>query len=242
MSAQRIRLLTSPRPNSFPQSSPNRAWPVLLMRPRWRSSRTRRLAPETLRFTVEHSTKTGHLRDDFGVCLWARRHGARRSVMPKCNSLLSAFLTAFLTATLIAICAEPARAGDIGYSYARIVRLSYVSGDVQIVRTDKSNKWEPAVMNMPIQQGFVLGTNNGRAEIELESGSTIWLAENSVLQFTELALSNGGRITRMSLSEGTATFDASLSTGDAFEVAAPSFRVTPANKSEFRVDMQGKRG
>lgn len=162
--------------------------------------------------------------------------------MPKCNSLLSAFLTAFLSAALIAISAAPSKAGDTGYSYARIVRLSYVSGDVQIVRTDKSNKWEPAVMNMPIQQGFVLGTNNGRAEIELESGSTIWLAENSVLQFTELALSNGGRVTRMTLSEGTATFETALSNGDAFDLSTPSVKITPSNKSKFRVDMFSEGG
>lgn len=162
--------------------------------------------------------------------------------MPKCNSLLSFLLSAILTATLITVVERPAQAGDTGYSYARIVRLSYVGGDVQIVRTDKSNKWEPAVMNMPIQQGFAIGTNNGRAEIELESGSTIWLAENSVLQFTELALSNGGRVTRMSLSEGTATFETTLSNGDAFEISTPSVKITPANKSKFRVDMFSEGG
>jgi hypothetical protein len=158
--------------------------------------------------------------------------------MPKFNSLLSSLFLAILTATLITLAAAPAQAGDTnGYSYARIVRLSYVSGDVQIVRTDKSNNWEPAVLNMPIQQGFALGTNNGRAEIELESGCTIWLAENSLLQFTDLALSNGGRVTRMSLSEGTATFETSLSNGDTFEVSTPSVRITPANKAKFRIDM-----
>lgn len=159
--------------------------------------------------------------------------------MVKRTFLPFSFLIAILTTTfLIAFSAAPATAGDnTGYSYARIVRLSYVSGDVQIVRTDKGNSWEPASLNMPVQQGFALGTNNGRAEIELEHGSTIWLAENSVLQFTELALSNGGRVTRMTLSQGTATFDASLATGDVFEVATPSFKITPANKSQFRVDM-----
>jgi hypothetical protein len=149
--------------------------------------------------------------------------------------------SALVVATLLilfGLMATPVRAGDnTTYSYARIVRLSYVSGDVQIVRTDKDNKWEPASVNMPVQQGFALGTNNGRAEIELEHGSTIWLGENSVLQFTELALSNGGRVTRMSLSQGTATFETSLSTGDAFEVTTPAFKITPPNKSEFRVDM-----
>lgn len=159
------------------------------------------------------------------------------------NSLPFVCLTAILTATFILLAATPTKAGDnTGYSYARIVRLSYVAGDVQIVRTDKSNKWEPAVMNMPIQQGFALGTNNGRAEVELESGSTIWMAENSVIQFTELALSNGGRVTRMTLSEGTATFETSLSNGDAFEVSTPSVKITPANKSKFRVDMFSEGG
>ena len=101
--------------------------------------------------------------------------------------LLVSLLTAIILAAALSLSAPSACAGDNStYSYARIVRLSYVSGDVQIVRTDKSNKWEPAVMNMPVEQGFAVGTNNGRAEIELEHGSTIWLAENSVLQFTEL--------------------------------------------------------
>jgi FecR protein len=157
-------------------------------------------------------------------------------------ALLSSLAT-IATLTILALAAPPMRAADnTRYSYARIVRLSYVRGDVQIVRTDKSNKWEPAVLNMPVEQGFAIGTNNGRAEIELEHGSTIWLAENSVLQFTELALANGGRITRLALSQGTATFDASLSAGDTLELATPSFRAVPANKCEFRVDMFSEGG
>jgi hypothetical protein len=157
------------------------------------------------------------------------------------------FVHSFLAALVIlGLAAVPARATDTpskaSYTYARIVRLSFVSGDVQIVRTDKSNKWEPAVMNMPVEQGFAIGTNNGRAEIEFEQGSTLWLADNSVVQFTELALSNGGRITRVTLSEGTATFNTSLAAGDKFEVAAPSFRIDPSNKTEFRVDLSGKNG
>jgi len=153
------------------------------------------------------------------------------------------FLPLLLAFTVtVALAASAAQASDnpTGYSYARIVRLSFVAGDVQIVRTDKSNKWEPAVLNMPVEQGFAIGTNNGRAEIELEHGSTIWLAENSVLQFTELALSNGGRITRMTLSEGTAAFQTSLSSGDTFEVATPSFRAVPAKSCEFRIDLRDK--
>lgn len=138
--------------------------------------------------------------------------------------------------------AVPARAGDTPQtlSYARIVRLSYVEGDVQIVRTDKSNKWEPAAMNMPIEQGFAIGTNEGRAEVEFEHGSMLWLAPNSVVQFTQLALSDGGRITRVSVSEGVATFEASLASADTFEVDTPNFSVTPAKNGEFTIGLREK--
>lgn len=155
------------------------------------------------------------------------------------RSFLPAFLAAILVVfVILGLCATPAHAtsNSDSYSYVRIVRLSYVSGDVQIIRSDKSGKWEPAYANMPIQQGFVLGTNNGRAEVEFENGSALWLAEKSVIQFTDLALSDGGRITKMTLSEGTASFEADLHSGDVFVVSTSKFEVTPLSKARFRVD------
>ncbi len=150
------------------------------------------------------------------------------------------FLLFTLTAAILLVgilaAPAPARATDDNYSYARIVRLSYVSGDVQIIRPGESSKWEPAFANMPIQQGFTVGTNNGRAEIEFEQGSAVWLSENSVLQFTELALSDGGRITKMTLAQGTASFEAGIQTGDTFAVTTSQFQIAPVGKSGFRVD------
>ena len=146
-------------------------------------------------------------------------------------------LLAFAAAILMAgVLATPARATDDDLSYARIVRLSYATGDVQIVRAGDAEKWEPAFANMPIQQGFTIGTNNGAAEIEFEHGSALWLASNSTLQFTELALSDGGRITKMTLARGKATFEAGLQVGDVFEVSTSQFQITPTGKSQFRVD------
>lgn len=148
------------------------------------------------------------------------------------------FLLTFIGfATLAALpCAVPAGAADNGYSYTRIVRLSLVSGDVQVVRSTES-KWEPALMNMPIQQGFTIGTNEGRAEVEFENGGALWLGENSVLQFTELALSNGGRITKVTLSQGTATFDANIASADSFLVTSPELQIISPAKSEFRLSV-----
>ena len=153
--------------------------------------------------------------------------------MPRLTYLPFVVAVVLLTAALVA---TPAGAGDDNYSYARIVRLSYVSGDVQIVRPDHGSTWEPAFSNMPIQQGFTLGTNDGRAEIEFEHGSVVWLAGNSIIQFTELALSNGGRITKMTLARGTATFDTDLAAGDQFAVLNGQFSITAPGKSQFRVD------
>src|SRR5712692_2195104 len=134
----------------------------------------------------------------------------------------------------------PPAASAYDYTYARVVRLSLVDGDVQVARPRAENDdqstdsgWEQAVVNLPIQQGFSVATGQGRAEIEFENGATARLADNSLLQFTELALSNGGRITRLTLTQGTATFYANLSRGDSFVVASPHLQVssrgTPAS-------------
>jgi len=149
-----------------------------------------------------------------------------------------------LLAALPLFLAVPSPVFAYDYSYARVVRLSVVQGDVQISRpatpgTDEqgaNGAWEQAIVNMPIQQGFTLATGNGRAEIEFESGATARLADNSVLQFTELALSEGGRITRMNLSQGTATFYANLSSQDVFEVLTPDLRINIPQRASFRVD------
>ncbi len=146
--------------------------------------------------------------------------------------------------TLATVSPASAATPPYDYSHARVVRLSLVEGDVQVSRPraqdndDQGNgeTWEQALLNLPIQQGYTLATGNGRAEIEFESGATARLAENSVLQLTELALSNGGRITRMTLTQGTATFYAKLSREDSFIVITPNLQVSLPENARFRVD------
>src|SRR5574337_1376156 len=134
--------------------------------------------------------------------------------MRRIVSSLSFFSLAVL---LLAALTPMARATE--YSYARIVRLSYASGDVQINRGGHSG-WEQAIANMPIEQGFAIGTNNGRAEVEFEDGATVWIAENSLVQFTELGLSDGGRISHLTVGQGTVTAFANLKSADSFTISA----------------------
>jgi hypothetical protein len=76
--------------------------------------------------------------------------------------------------------------GASSQTYDQIVRLSLVEGDVRISRGKEGERttgseWGQAVANLPIASGFSLVTGTGRAEIELEDASTIYLGDNSVL-------------------------------------------------------------
>jgi FecR protein len=97
-------------------------------------------------------------------------------------------------------------------TYAQIVRVSYVEGDVRIARGEQNEKpagdtWEKAVTDLPLETGFSLVTGNGRAEIELEDASTLYLGENSVLSFNDLHTTSGVPYTEVALLSGTASVD-----------------------------------
>ncbi len=94
--------------------------------------------------------------------------------------------------------------------YPQIARLSYVEGDVRIARGekkkhDKNSGWEQAAVDLPLETGYSLVTGNGRAEIELEDASTIYLAENSVLTLNDLHTVGGIPYTDAALLTGTVT-------------------------------------
>ena len=97
-------------------------------------------------------------------------------------------------------------------TYAQIVRISYVEGDVRIARGDEKGKpagatWEKAVANLPLETGFSLVTGTGRAEIEFEDASTLYLAENSVLTFNDLHTTSGVPYTDIGLLSGTVSLN-----------------------------------
>ena len=65
------------------------------------------------------------------------------------------------------------------HSHARIIRLSFVEGDVTVLRPDV-RVWAEAPVNTPLQEGFKLSTGeNSYAEIQFENGGTIRLGTPS---------------------------------------------------------------
>jgi hypothetical protein len=138
--------------------------------------------------------------------------------------------------------ARPATADS---SHARIVRLSTTQGDVRFARsagndslTDPNVVWEGAALNLPIRQGYVLGTGSGRAAVEFEFGnSAAYLDENAVLEFQDLSLHDGVRSTRLVLRQGTAAFIVAREGGEYFSVTAGEVTAKIEEGANFRMDV-----
>ena len=143
-----------------------------------------------------------------------------------------ALLFCFLTAAFAPM-AKPAGATE--YSHIRIVRLSFVEGQVQYQRGNEG--WQAAGMNLPIEQGFSIQTQAGYAEVEFENGLMLRLAQNSALQFTELALVDGVRTTHLDLARGTTIVKANLSHGEVLSLSAANMKLSIPHSGNFRVDV-----
>jgi hypothetical protein len=101
-----------------------------------------------------------------------------------------------LTVLFLTICAAffPTAAAAAATTAAaqsepQLVRISYMQGDVRFNRGDSKQPnlkkpWQQANVNLPIAENHALATGaDGRAVIEFESGSVIYVAENSVVLF-----------------------------------------------------------
>ena len=128
-------------------------------------------------------------------------------------------------------------------SHARIVRLSLVQGDVRFAPSfhedplsDERASWQAAPLNLPIRQGYVLATDQGRTEVEFENGAMIFLGNNSILEFYDLSLQDGARVTRLVLRQGTATVYVHPAGSDYFSLTGGDFTVEATERTRFRLD------
>ncbi len=142
-----------------------------------------------------------------------------------------------LLALGVVVCALVLVPGLLADSQARIVRLSFADGTVQIDRD--TGRMEKAIINMPIIQGTKLVTEaSARAEVEFEDGSTVRLGPASEMNFTELGLrDDGGKLSAMEVTKGTAYFDIKPRDKDEFRVAFAADEVTVDRSVRFRVDL-----
>jgi len=132
--------------------------------------------------------------------------------------------------TTAPVAASAGTAAAAEMTYPEIVRIRAVEGDVRISRMDDKGKatgeWEQAVDDVPVETGFNLVTGDGRAEIEFEDASTLYLDKNSALSFDDLHSTNGVPHTEVSLLTGTCTAYLHPGfAGEMFVVKTPTDRV-----------------
>ncbi len=121
-------------------------------------------------------------------------------------------------------------------SQIRMVRLSQVDGTVRIDR-HTGNGFEKAIPNMPVTQGVRLQTgSNGRAEIEMEDGTTIRVAPETTMSFPELVLRDSGmRASTAQLTLGTAYFNVKHKKKEELRVAFAKESISVEHEVRFRV-------
>src|SRR5579864_3929073 len=111
-----------------------------------------------------------------------------------------AFHQCLIPALFCTLCSLPALAD----SHVRVVRLSVVEGNVKVYRG--TGRFDKAMMNLPITEGMKVRTGyDGRAEVEFEDGSTVRLAPDSAVRFSDLSLRDSGtKVSAVEVDKGTA--------------------------------------
>jgi hypothetical protein len=152
----------------------------------------------------------------------------------RCWHVVALLLSGSLSLTFMARASDVAAAKAVqpvqvnrsaGRIEPQIVRISYLEGDVRVARGTKGATWEAAVPGLPIETGFSLATGAGRAEIEFEDSSTVYLDENSVLAFNDLTSTDDVPTTEIALLTGTITLNVQSVAHEVFAVTTPTNRL-----------------
>ena len=124
-----------------------------------------------------------------------------------------------------------------GYALAEnpgYMRISLIEGDIQI-KTPDADDWGIASVNTPLAEGDQLWVpQDGRVELQLNTGAYIRLDENSALQ----VLSMDEDSSQFYLSQGYAYiyYDTPVS-GGMIQIDTPDASTRAFDKAIFRIDM-----
>src|SRR5258705_1493825 len=147
-------------------------------------------------------------------------------------TILFLFLT-FFTATIVVQAADD-DADDYDVK-ARVVRISLISGDVNLKRTGNTD-WERAKLNLPLVEGDTVSTDRqSRLEIQIDARNFVRLGADTVLRI--ITLRDDG--VALSVLKGTvavrlAKFDREH---EYFEIDAPKSTLAAEKKGLYRIDV-----
>jgi FecR protein len=119
----------------------------------------------------------------------------------------------------------------------RYARLGEISGSVE-AQIHPTEPWKPALRNTPLLEASSIRTGGAsNAEIELDEGSVLRLAENTSCELSDYTrLSTGQRITHISVDSGVAYFNGEASWRDALVLSMPNARVAIRRGSRVRLE------
>ncbi|HZU21805.1 MAG TPA: FecR family protein [Terriglobales bacterium] len=148
------------------------------------------------------------------------------------GSRFNAFL---LASAVFAIAAASCARAD---SHVRIVRLSYINGQVQVDRGHGAG-YEQALPNLPVVEGLKLSTgSDGVAELEFEDGSTFRITPETEIEVRQLQLDDSGAtLSAIALLHGTAYIDFRKRKEDVFDVVLPARQITLTHPVRLRAEV-----
>ncbi|HAS53643.1 MAG TPA: hypothetical protein DCS42_05670 [Nitrospiraceae bacterium] len=118
------------------------------------------------------------------------------------------------------------------------IHISHLEGDVQVMSED-SGEWIPASLNMPLQEGDRLWVpEEGRAEVQFQTGTFVRLDEESVLDILRV----DGSSAQFYLAQGRAYLNFWNVTEGFLQIDTPLASVTIATRSILMVDVADNGG
>jgi hypothetical protein len=116
----------------------------------------------------------------------------------------------YLVGLFLILALTPKQVSAQNQSGPEMVWVNYVQGDAKFSPgkdgdPNLGRKWIAANAGQVLQDGYTVVTEQGRAEIEFEDGSLVFLAEHSVLEFDTLWTTEQGFSTYIDLLIGTVT-------------------------------------
>jgi hypothetical protein len=149
-----------------------------------------------------------------------------------CVSVL--FLLGNLSAQTTDVTGPPSEVSKV-----RIVRLSEVRGAVQLDR-NTGRGYESVLANLPIVEHSRLQTGMGVAEVEFEDNSTLRIAPNSIVEFTQLdRLAGGATVSSVRLVKGTAYVSLLKTRGNEFNLQFGQQELQLPPSSHIRLQLTG---
>jgi hypothetical protein len=119
----------------------------------------------------------------------------------------------------------------------RYARLGEFDGAAE-VRIQAADAWQPALRNTPLPQGARVQTPAAsHAEIELDQGSVLRLAPETLVELSDYTrLSGGQRVTLVSLDHGLAYFTGQAGRQEALMLALAGAQVTVDRGARVRIE------